>query len=300
MDINRLKALRELSVRHTISAVAEALNVTASAVSQQIGQLEDEVGVALTERSGRGVKLTHAGEVLASHAERVMTVLDEAKSEMAVIRKDIAGTLRVAAFATAAAALLPPVLKALKQAYPRLTVALTEMEPAEGLAALGSWDADVAIVDDLSVRLARVERTVQKVRLIDDELLVVMAEDHPLAHKSSLALAELRDEDWALDSATSFYGEFVLDLCRTTGFEPKVNAACKGSEIIAAMVESGCSVSIIPGLRLRQMRQKLAARPLRPPVTRRISAAFRIGERNHPSVKVFVQELQRSLKASAD
>ena len=98
-----------------------------------------------------------------------------------------------------------------------------------------------------------------------------------MIHKSALALAELRDEDWALDSATSFYGEFVLDLCRKTGFDPKVNAACRGSEIIAAMVESGCSVSIIPGLRLKQMRQKLVARPLRPTVTRRISVAFRIG-----------------------
>ena len=296
MDITRLRALRELAIRHTITAAAQALNLTASAVSQQISQLEDEVGVALTERSGRGVRLTPAGEVLVAHAERVMTVLDEAKSEMAVIRNDIAGTLRVAAFATAAAALLPPVLKALQQAYPRLQIALIEMEPAEGLAALGSWDADLAIVDDLSVRLARMERTVQKVELIDDELLVAMAQDHPLAHRTSIALPELKDEMWSLDSATSFYGEFVLGLCRKAGFDPKVNAACRGAEIIAAMVESGCSISLIPGLRLGQMTQQLAARPLRPSVTRKISVAFRAGERSHPSVKVFVQALQRSLE----
>lgn len=297
MDIARLKALRELSIRQTMAAVAEALNLTPSAVSQQITQLEEEVGVPLTERRGRGVKLTHAGEVLVSHMERIMGVLDEANSELALIRKEIAGTLRIAAFATAAAALLPPVLQVLRKSYPRLQIIIIEMEPSEGLAALGSWNTDLAIVDDLSVRLARMEKTVQKVRLIDDELKVVMAKSHHLAVKPSIVLSELKDEEWAMDSATSFYGEFVMNLCRQAGFTPQVNAACRGSEIIAAMVASGCSVSIIPGLRLGQISQQLVARPLRPAVTRRISVAFRQGERSHPAIKVFVEQLLRTAQA---
>lgn len=299
MDIARLKALKELAARHTIAAVAEALSLTPSAVSQQIRQLEDEVGMALTERQGRGVRLTYAGEVLAGHAERIMVAMDEARSEMAVIRQEITGSLRIAAFATAAAALLPPVVKAMRAAYPRLQITVLEMEPAEGLAALGSWDADLAIVDDLSVRLARMEHTVHQVRVTDDALHVAMAPDHRLAHKASIALAELKDEDWALDSATSFYGEFVVDLCRQAGFTPRVNAACRGSEIIAAMVESGCSVAIIPGLRLTQMRQQLVARPLRPSVNRRISVAFRQGERTHPAIQAFVAALLASVPAPA-
>lgn len=297
MDLARLKALRELSIRHTMAAVADALSLTPSAVSQQIALLEEEVGVPLTERRGRGVKLTHAGEVLVSHAERIMAVLDEANSELASISKEISGTLRVAAFATAAAALLPPALQELKKNYPRLQITIIEMEPSEGLAALGSWNADLAIVDDLSVRLARMEKTVQKVRLIDDELKVVMAPEHYLARKPSIVLSELKDEEWAMDSATSFYGEFVMNLCRQAGFTPQINAACRGSEIIAAMVASGCSVSIIPGLRLGQITQKLAARPLRPAVTRRISVAFRQGERSHPAIKLFVQQLLRTAEA---
>lgn len=297
MDVVRLNTLRELSIRHTMAAVAEVLNLTPSAVSQQISQLEGEVGVPLVERSGRGVRLTPAGDILVSHAQRIMTILDEARSEMAQMREQIAGSLRIAAFATAAAALLPPVLRVLRQSYPRLQVTVLEMEPSEGLASLGSWTADLAIVDDLSVRLARMEDTVEEVALIDDELKVIMAKNHSLAQKSSISMADLRDEEWALDSATSFYGEFVSALCRKAGFTPKVNAACRGSEIIAAMVASGCSVSIIPGLRLGQMTQDLAALPLRPAVRRRISVAYRQGERSHPAIQAFVQQLIGSTKS---
>jgi len=280
-----------------MTAVAEVLCLTPSAVSQQLAQLEDEVGIALTERRGRGVKLTHAGEVLVTHVERVLTVLDEAKSELAQLKQEIAGTLRVSAFATSAAALLPPVIHALRSQYPRLQITLVEMEPAEGLAALGSWSADVAIVDDLTVRLARMEKAVERVPLIDDELRVVVAEGHRLAGKSFITLAELKDEEWALDSATSFYGEFVLNLCRQAGYTPRVNAECRGSEIIASMVASGCSISIIPGLRLSQLPRSLVAVPLRPQVKRRILAAFRLGEKSHPAIKAFVKELQRTARA---
>lgn len=294
MDFTRLRTLRELANRRTMAAVAEALYLTPSAVSQQIAQLEEEAGVALTERQGRRVKLTHAGELLVTHVERMLTVLDEAKSDLAVIREEISGTLRIAAFATAAATLLPPVIQALRRPFPRLQVTLAEMEPAEGLAALGSWDANLAIVDDLSLQLARLEKTVETVPLLEDELRVVMTRGHRLAERESIDLTELQDEDWALDSAGSFYGEFVTGLCRRAGYTPRVNAECQGSEIIAAMVASGCSISIIPALRIHQMPASLVTVSLRPRIKRKILAVFRRGDKRHPTIQAFLQELKRA------
>ena len=81
MDFARLRTLRELSLRKTMAAVAEALLISPSAVSQQIAQLEDETGVELVERRGRGVRLTPAGQRLADHAGRVIGVLEEAKTD---------------------------------------------------------------------------------------------------------------------------------------------------------------------------------------------------------------------------
>lgn len=299
MDLARLRALRELSHRGTMAAVAEALHLTPSAVSQQLALLEEEIGLALTERQGRGVKLTAAGELLVSHTEQILTVMDEARSELALLKKQVVGKLRVATFPTVAAALLPSVIKRLSTDYPHLEVQLSEMEPADGLAALGSWGADIAFVDDLTLRLSGKEKLVQQVHVLDDQLYALLPAEHRLAGKSTVTVAELKSERWALDSALSFYAEFVMNLCRRAGYEPRVNAECRGFEIICAMVQGGCSVSVIPGLRLIQPIPGTVAVKLRPEVSRRISLAYRRGEHRNPAVQLFVQGVQQESAAYA-
>ncbi len=294
MDLNRLKALREISRSGTMAAAADALCITPSAVSQQIAQLEAEVDVALTDRHGRGVRLTPAGEALVVHVERVMVILDQARSELAELKREIAGELRVAAFPSVASAIMPGVVNSLRTVFPRLHVTLEELEPLEGLAALSSWRADVAFVDDLSVPLAKKEESYGTVALMEDTLHVLLPEQHALARKASLAVADLRNENWALDSTSAAFGEFIADLCRRAGFEPRLNARCKGFELVAAMVSSGASVSIAPSLRVAKPLPGLKAVRLRPEVRRKISLAFRKGERKHPAIQVFVEEAVRA------
>src|SRR5690606_27228185 len=151
MDITRLRTLRELARCGTMAATAESLHLTPSAVSQQVAQLEREADVALIERRGRGVVLTPAGERLVGHVERILMVLDEARSELAQMRSEIAGELRVAAFPSIAVAVVAETVRALRNAYPRLKVVVVELEPQESLSALGSWQIDVAVIDDLAV-----------------------------------------------------------------------------------------------------------------------------------------------------
>ena len=298
MDISRLRALRELASRQTMAAVAEALYLTPSAVSQQISQLEEEVGVPLTERFGRGVRLTRAGEVLVSHAERVLTVLDEAKSDLAELSREIAGVLRVAAFPTVAAALLPRAIQSLREQYPHLEIMANELEPADGLAALGSWNADIALVDDLTLQLGGRHKHVDQVPLVEDVLYVVLPSSHQFAKRQSLSVSDLSSERWALDSASSFFAEFVRNLCRRAGYEPRVTAECRGFEMVRALVAAKCSISIVPGLRRSQSHSGVVFVKLRPEVRRKISIAYRHGERNHPAIKVFIAALIQSAKES--
>ncbi len=294
MDIARLRALRELSVRHTMAAVAEALYLTPSAVSQQIAQLEEEVGIELTERKGRGVRLTRAGEVLVTHAERILIVLDEAKSDLAEIKMEMTGILRVAAFPTVAAALLPHAIKELQGKYPYLEIVFSELEPADALAALGSWNADIAFIDNLTSMLDSRHKNIEQISLIEDVLYVLLPIGHRLADRQTLTVSDLKNERWAVDSAVSFYGEFIRNLCRRAGYEPKVNAECQGFEVVRAMVASGCSISVIPGLRLVHDLSGVSAVKLLPEARRKISIAYRYGERNHPAIKVFVEQILRT------
>lgn len=296
MDINRLRALRELASRHTMAATAEALFLTPSAVSQQIAQLEQETGLQLVERQGRGVRLTPAGERLVEHAERVFTVIDEVKSDMAALTKEVSGVLRVAVFPTVGTSLLPTAVQKVEQQHPYLRVVLEEMEPAEGLAALSARRCDVAFVDDLTIGSSAGPRNIEKVALIDDALYALLPDAHKLAGRSGVSVPELKGERWALDSARSSFADFVLGLCRQAGFEPNINAHCRGFEILSAMVSQGCSVSIVAGLRLRHGVRGVSAVRLRPEIRRRISVAYRRGEREHPAIKVFLKALEESVQ----
>jgi DNA-binding transcriptional LysR family regulator len=290
MDLTRLRALRELSKRGSMAAVAEVLHLTPSAVSQQIALLEDEAGVPLTERRGRGVRLTHAGEVLAQHARQVIAVLDSARSALAEIRGEVAGEVRIAAFPSAAAVLLPRTINALRAAHPRLEPVLIELEPAEGLAALGAWQADLALVDDLATASAA-QDGITRVALADDTLVALLPARHALAGRASVSVADLVGESWAMDSTSSSYTQFIIGLCRRAGFEPRVNAHCRSFEMVAAFVAAGCSISVIPGLRRTQAPPGVVMVDLRPRVRRQISIAFRSGERRHPAIQAVVSGL---------
>jgi DNA-binding transcriptional LysR family regulator len=194
LEVGRLRALLELARCGTMAAAAEALFLTPSAISQQIAQLEGEAGVKLTERIGRRVRFTAAGNALVGHAERVMAVLDEARSELAELRNEIAGELRVAAFESIASVVLPDTVKELRRAFPHLEIALEELEPIDGVAALRSWRTDIALIDDLSIVAGDNREKVEVVPLADDVLYVAVATDHPLSKKPSLSVADLRHE----------------------------------------------------------------------------------------------------------
>src|SRR5215217_4044827 len=146
LDLRRLRLLRELNERGTIAAVAEALQFTPSAVSQQLAQLEREAGVPLLERVGRGVRLTDAALGLVDHTEAVLARLEQAEAELAT--GDVHGVVRVAAFQTAARGLVAPVLRPLADAHPRLRCELVEMEAEEALTHLRVGDLDVVVAEE--------------------------------------------------------------------------------------------------------------------------------------------------------
>jgi DNA-binding transcriptional LysR family regulator len=118
LNVGRLRVLRELHHRKTLSAVAEALSYSTSAVSQQVRLLEKEVGVPLVEPIGRRLKLTPQGLTLVGHAEKILDMLERAEADVSSSMEQPSGVVKIAAFQTAAMTFLPRVAQELQNLHP--------------------------------------------------------------------------------------------------------------------------------------------------------------------------------------
>lgn len=294
MDFFRLRTLRELSRRETMAAVADALSISSSAVSQQIAQLEDEVGIALVERRGRGVTLTPAGQRLVVHADRIFGVVEEAKTDIAELQNIVAGDLRIAAQPSAASSFIPAAMRQLATDHPHLDIVLTTMGPAEGVAALRAWQADIVVADDISFDPHTLEGSVDTLFLCRDQLHVLLPVGHRLESEPVIGLEQLKGERWTLDVAASAYSRAIRQACRNIGFDPVMNGFSDSFEVIFALVEAGCSISVMPGLALRDFGGALVVKPLAPAVYRSIHAITRRGEGRNPKIAAVLDELVRS------
>src|SRR5919202_524708 len=133
LDVRRMRVLREVAVRGSFSAAAEALSFTQSAISQQIAALERETGTTLVQRNARGVRLTEAGEALVRHTEAILARLSEAEAELEAIAGLRGGRLRLGAFESAAATLMPLAIAAFRERHPGVELSLTLCESEDAL-----------------------------------------------------------------------------------------------------------------------------------------------------------------------
>lgn len=287
-----MKTLRELALRGTMAAVSESLHLSASAISQQISTLEDEVGIALIERRGRGVQLTPAGERLVQWANQLIAITEDAKSDMAEMRGIVSGEVRMASFPSIAAQLLPKVVKLLRRDYPGIQLIAEECEPMPALIALRSWQCDIAIFDNLSVGQDYPLDRLETFPLYDDELVAVLHAEHPLARQGSIRLKQMATEQWAIDARPNTFSDVVFDLCAKQGFRPGVMGRFDAYDVISALIGENCAVSVLPRIRVQSFQQpQIVSRRLDPPVRRAIMGAVRANELRRPTLKATVDAM---------
>jgi DNA-binding transcriptional LysR family regulator len=276
-DLRLLKVLREVALRGSFSAAAEALSYSQPAVSQQIARLEAQVGVKLLERRHKGIELTAAGEALVRHTERILAQLAEAQAELTDIATSARGRLRIAAFATAAGTIVPRAVSAFRRLRPGVHVDLQLMDPPQSIPALRRGDFDLAVVEEGGFEEEPSLEGLGVERLMDDVLFAALPVDHPLATRRAIALADLVHEDWMLVGlqGTCADSNIVLRACQQAGFEPRVAYSSDDYFAIQGLVASGMGVALVPGLALVSSREDVAVRPLRGrPPYRRIGVVY--------------------------
>ena len=284
--------LREFAQQGTIADAAEALAFTPSAVSQQLAQLQREAGVELFRKVGRRLELTDAGRTLVERAGELLARVEQVEAELAAHAEEVRGTVRVAAFQTAAAALAMPALESLAGAHPRLRVELVEAEAEESLPLLARGGLDVAIAEEYEhaprPRLRQLERTY----LDPDTMLLAL----PHADAAGpIALADLATHTWATARAGTAYADMFDRLCRSLGgFEPDVRYRVNDMQLLLRLVATGRAAAIVPALGHPESDPRVAVRPIAGgPFSRALFVAIRASDHARPSTAAVVAAIRQ-------
>ncbi|MEU8249528.1 LysR family transcriptional regulator [Nonomuraea sp. NPDC048916] len=274
IDPRRLRVLHEVARRGGVMRAAEALYLTPSAVSQQLAQLEREVGLALIDRSQRRVSLTPAGRVLAGYAERVEDELAEARRELTRFTERLAGPVRIAAFPTVIKHMLVPALRDLAARHPQITPIIHEVYGPPALQELRLGAVDVLITEqDMSLPVLA-QPSLATHAFYVDEYRIVMPPDWPDPPRS---VADLAEVPWVAGEPGQACGQALDRLAGLHGFEPrKVHVITEFGPALA-LVAAGHGVAIVPALALLDVPGgEVRVSELRDVGARRLDAVTRI------------------------
>lgn len=288
-DLVRLRVLRTVADQGTLAAAADVLHLTPSAVSQQMAKLEREARCALIERHGRRVRLTEEGRLLAQHAERILGAVEQAEADLDERRGEVLGDFTVAAFPTAARGLLPKVVAAMNDRYPRLRLCLREVEPYDAIAQLTRGDVDVAVAQDwVNVPIAVSDR-LRSHDIGYDLIDVALPDTHPLADAPTVALSDLVGERWIASTAGTICHDWLTTTFRHAGHEPDIAHQAVEFPTQLTLVAAGLGVALVPRLAGDHIPDGVRLRPVEPTMSRRVFAVWRAESGRRPAVRAFVE-----------
>ena len=301
LDLRRLRLLRELNERGTIAAVADALQFTPSAVSQQLAMLEREAGVRLLERAGRGVRLTDTALVLVGHAAALLERAELAEADLAAAAGTVAGRGRIAGFQSVMLRLAIPAMEALAREAPRLRCEVIEAEPEEALPALALGDLDMVLGDEWQHQPRRMPDGVDRHDLHRDCVYLVLPARHPVArrHPDAVPLAELAGEAWTTGHVRMGWEEMTQRTCRELGgFNPDIHHRANDATVSLALVARGLAVTMLPELPMPRRYPGTVVRPIAEgSVSRAIFAATRSADAARPSTQALLGAVRTAAAA---
>jgi DNA-binding transcriptional LysR family regulator len=246
LDVTRLRVIEALARLGSVTAAAKELHYSQPTVSHHLARLEAETGAQLLQRVGRGIRLTHAGQLLAGRAAEIIGRIDAADAELAAHVGLTAGRVRLAGFSSAIGSLVPAAVAALACKHPGLQISLIDTHPPEALELLRAGAIDVAVI----FRYDETEPEPDGVRLhhlLDDPLYL-------LSTRPRQTLAQLRDATWI--AGCERCRSHLLSLCADVGFQPRIGYTSDDMVVMQALVAAGLGVATIPGLALRAHRVK--------------------------------------------
>ncbi|MGW1541317.1 LysR family transcriptional regulator [Streptomyces sp. NPDC002309] len=294
LDVRRLRVLQYLATHGTVAAAAQALHLTAPAVSQQLAALERDVGMPVVEKQGRTLRLTPVGELLVSHAEIVLSDLAAAESALEAVRGGGHGMVRVAAFASAARTLIAPAWKRIldpdEGAGVSLDLELVEQEPDAALESLRRRDVDVAVVHGYTVLPRDFPPGCEETRLLEEPVLLALHPDRAarmdIGPGDTVDLARLSDSPWLTPGPETSCYEMIQRACGAAGFVPGIRSRSSDFSVLAALVAADAGVALLPRMTVPEGTSgTIGLHALRRPVTRAVYLVSRSGTSRRPDIR---------------
>lgn len=290
LSVHRLRMLRELHRRGTITAAAASLHYTASAVSQQLALLERDVGAKLFERLGRRVQLTELGVLLTEHAEEILGAVERATLALETAQDAVSAKLTAGVWASVASGLLPTALTALAAEHPGIQVRTRELAPEETADAVRDGSLDFSFVIDYTDAPTPWDPSLERAVIAVERLhAAVPAGAVPLA---SVSLLELAEHPWILASPRSHFGRAVRMACQRSGFDPKINHEVEEQATAMAMVAAGLGITLVSDLGLTLRPPGVETVALTTPVMRTVSIVYRKASVRRPSLQLVIQAVR--------
>jgi DNA-binding transcriptional LysR family regulator len=298
MDVQRLRILRELADRGSVTAVAAALSFTPSAISQQLKALAEEAGLPLTEPAGRGLRLTDAGRALVDEAEGVLAALARAEAAVERLRTTPRGQVRVALFPSGARMLLPGLLRRLGE-HPELDVQCrdVDMTPADVPALAADFDLVVSHRDETAPALPGDRWRV--VPLLREPLDVALPPAHRLARRRRLRLDELAGEEWISVGVGWPVDDVLRSLALATGASPRIVQRINDFSVTEELVAAGHGIALLPRYTTDDRGgRRLVRRPLAGVrAARLVEAVLRTSTAERPAVGGVLEALREEAAA---
>lgn len=286
LSLHRLKLLRELRRRGTVTAAAQSLNYTVSAVSQQLTLLERDAGTTLFEKLGRRMVLTEAGVVLAEHAEEILASVERAGVAMEAAQGGVSARLTAGVWASVAAGLLPTALNDLAEAHPGIELRTKELAPEETAGAVRDGALDLSFVIEYSNYPLEWDPALNRQVIAVERMHAALPPGSD--HGETIALAALADRQWILAGPRAHFGKAVRKACHHAGFDPKIGHEVGEQATALAMVASGLGVTLVSDLGLRLLPAEIDIVALEDDFFRTVWVAYRASSEPRASVQLVI------------
>jgi DNA-binding transcriptional LysR family regulator len=243
MELRHLRYFVAVAEELHFSRAAERLGIAQPPLSQQIRQLEDEIGVRLFNRGSRRIELTEAGTTLLEEARQILRHVDKAVRATNSTGHGKSGRLAIGFVGSAMADVLPTILRAFRQRHPRVELELEHVMTPLQIEAIRSGRFHVGFG-----RPPIKDESLEVVTVVKEHLLAALPSDHPLASRSRISLKAIADEPFIMVSrlqATSLHDQLIA-LCRQCGFSPKIAQEAMPYQTITSLVAAGLGVALVP------------------------------------------------------